>query len=239
MVDSKESPGLKPDPVKATAASVTNGAPTPAPAPAAAKVTKESKEMKTEESAAQLNNVLVPAESWPPPIYINHSSSQQEKFYMEHRWHAQWNWYDKRASFFKGRYLRIQLGVAFGAAIVPALVAITPQDPNLASILRYLAIAISLIVTILTAWETVYKHGDNWRTFRAAAEELGREKALYDMGAGNYRKAKQPFIRFVERCEEIIAKQNGQWLQAQEQVTDEQGGGKKERTGRDERDDTP
>ncbi len=48
-----------------------------------------------------------------------------------------------------------------------------------------------------------------------AAEELAREKSLYDMRAGPYRKVKQPYDRFVERTEQIIAKQNGQWLNAQ------------------------
>ncbi len=160
-------------------------------------------------------NLLVPKGAWPPPIYIQSLASEEEKWFMEHRWHAQWDWYDKKATYFKKRHLRIQLVIGVSAAIVPALVAINSPDVAVSYILKAFTIVLSLIVTSFTIWENVYKHGDMWRSFRAAAEELAREKSLYDMHAGPYKKAKQPYNRFVERTEEIIAKQNGQWLNAQ------------------------
>lgn len=160
-------------------------------------------------------NVLVPSGTWPPPIYVDESTNSQERYYMEHRWHAQWNWYDKRAAFFKKRHLRIQLVIGVGAGLVPALVAINTTDPVAASWLKFVTICVSLVVTTFTVWENVYKHGDMWRSFRSAAEDLAREKSMYDMRAGQYKRVKAPFMRFVERTEEIVAKQNGQWLNQQ------------------------
>lgn len=226
----------------ATVAPVANGAAAAAPAvssaPAHAKTharksTASTKDKAAEEPEFAEGEVLKPSGEWPPPIYLNLHADAQERFYLEHRWYAQWEWYDKRATFFKKRYQRIQLGIGIGSGVVPALVAITPNDPEVAAILRLVTIGISLLVTALTVWENVYKHGDNWRTFRAAAEDLAREKTLYDMQAGHYKKVKRPFQRFVERCEEVIAKQNGQWLQQQEQqlVADDQSQKQQQTTG--------
>jgi hypothetical protein len=46
---------------------------------------------------------------------------------------------------------------------------------------------------------------------------------MYDVTAGPYRTAKRPFTRFVERCEEIIGQQNGQFLQRADDQTQQQG----------------
>ena len=135
---------------------------------------------------------------------------------------AQWEWYDQKATFFKKRYLRIQVGVGIMSGIVPVLVAINSPNADIVDLLKLGAIALSLMVTVLTVWENVYKHGDNWRTYRGAAEDLAREKAMYDMKAGHYKRVKNPFMRFVERTEEIIGKQNGQWLSQMSQTTEEE-----------------
>jgi len=160
--------------------------------------------------------VLTPKSTWPPPVFMTAQSSDQERFYMEHRWHAQWSWYDKRASDAKTTHQRLQLIIGIGSVTVPVLVGFSLFDQLGVGIAQQiLTVAISLAVAIASAVENVLKPGDNWRSFRAAAEELTREKAMYDVKAGPYRRTKNPFQLFTERCEDIIAKQNGQWLQMQ------------------------
>ena len=98
-------------------------------------------------------NVLVPAGSWPPPIYVDATTSEQEKYYMEHRWYAQWQWYDQKATFFKKRYLLTQLTIGVVSGIVPALVAINSPDLSITEVLKLGAIGLSLVVTAFTVWD--------------------------------------------------------------------------------------
>lgn len=167
-------------------------------------------------------STLKPSNAWPPPIFMDMAASDQEKFYMEHRWYSQWKWYDKRAGSAKKNHQLLQLIVGIGSVSVPVLVGFSvPSDlvflgigaEGLDTIKLLATVGISLAVAISSAIESVMKPGDNWRNFRGAAEELQREKSMYDVRSGPYRRSRTPFLLFSERCENIIAKQNGQWLQ--------------------------
>lgn len=158
-------------------------------------------------------NRLNPAGAWPPPIFFDSlNASDQERFYLEHRWYAQWSYYDQKASQAKTIYQRLQLIIGIGSVTVPVLVGLNASNEVARNGLQLVTVAISLMVAASAAIESVKTYGDNWRTFRAAAEELNREKSLYDAHAGPYRRAKSRFLLFVERCEDIIAKQNGAWI---------------------------
>ena len=198
-----------------------NGAQTTLPAVETAAKTAPAEKVVAGVKADE-KHILTPSGQWPPPIYITDATSDQERYYMEHRWHAQWDWYDQKASFYKKRHLFIQVMIGIMSGAVPVLVAINSQDVNIAELLKLSAIVLSFLVTVFTVWENVYKHGDNWRSYRGAAEDLAREKAMYDMEVGPYKRVKNPFSRFVERTEDIIAKQNGQWLSQMSQSHEEE-----------------
>lgn len=170
--------------------------------------------------------LLNPTGAWPPPIFIDPSASDGERYYMEHRWYTQWSYYDGKASAAKQLYHRYQLIGVIGAGVVTALVGLSPiaTDITVRNGLTVATVMISLLVTSATAIEAVKSYGDEWRNYRAAAEELKREKSLYDVRSGSYRKAKKPFLLFVERCEEIMAKQNGSWAALREEQQPQQGG---------------
>ena len=70
----------------------------------------------------------------------------------------------------------------------------------------------------------IYNYGDNWRNFRRTSEARKRERVLYQAGAGPYRYSKNPDIRFVERCEEIIAEETGQYFQHEEEAAQKSAG---------------
>jgi len=166
-------------------------------------------------------NRLKPGGDWPPPIFFDSlNASDQERFYLEHRWHAQWSYYDQKASEAKKLYQRLQLIIGIGSVTVPVLVGLNASNDVARNTLQLITVAISLCVAAAAAIENVKTYGDNWRTFRGAAEELNREKALYDAHTGPYRRSKNRFLLFVERCEDVIAKQNGAWIALKEEQKD-------------------
>jgi hypothetical protein len=152
--------------------------------------------------------------AWPPPLYTPRTASMSEKYYMKHRFQNQWLWYDKKAAENKNKHQFLQVVIGVGSVAVPVLLGIET--------VRSYAVWVSLIVAAAASIENVKKYGDNWRSYRRAAENLSREKALYDVQAGPYKASKRPFARFVERCEEVIAQQNGQFYQRDEQQTQTQ-----------------
>lgn len=152
--------------------------------------------------------------TWPPPLYTPRSATLSEKYYMKHRFQNQWLWYDKKAAENKNKHQFLQVVIGVGSVAVPVFLGIEA--------LRSYAVWVSLVVAAAASIENVKKYGDNWRSYRRAAENLNREKALYDVQAGPYKASKRPFARFVERCEEVIAQQNGQFYQRDEQQTQTQ-----------------
>jgi hypothetical protein len=163
---------------------------------------------------------ILPEAPWPPPIFIRQGLSPQERYYLEHRWYSQWSFFDSKATQNKNRYYRTQVIVGLGSVTVPVLVGINASGIA-ADVLYFVTVFISLSVAMATAIEALYTFGDNWRSYRSAAEDLHQEKSLYDVKAGRYTNNNQAFIRFVERCEEIIAQQNGRWVQSQEKAAEQ------------------
>lgn len=171
------------------------------------------------DTAASENNYedykLFPDASWPPPVFIRKNVGPHERFYIENRWHSQWSFFDKKASQNKRNYIRLQLIIGIGSVTVPVLVGIRVEG-YFREILYLSTVFISLAVAIAAAIENINKYGENWRSYRQAAEDLKQEKSLYDIRAGRYADIPAPFARFVERTEEIIAQQNGRWIQSTE-----------------------
>ena len=159
---------------------------------------------------------IMPDSVWPTPIFIRKNIPPQERYYIQHRWNSQWSFFDKKATDNKKMYLRLQWIVGVGSVTVPVLVGIRDSNDTIQNGLYIATVIISLAVAIATAIENINSYGENWRSYRQAAEELHQEKALYDVHAGRYANNPEGFIRFVERCEEIIAQQNGRFIQSLE-----------------------
>lgn len=181
--------------------------------------------------------LLMPDAAWPPPIFIRKSVSAQERFYIENRWHSQWNYYDKKANESKKLYYRYQSIVVIGSVIVPVLVSFSSALGQLLDgvFIRFggsagagrffvdvLTVLTSTLVAIAAAVESLQKYGDGWSSYRSAAEELQAEKYFYDMLAGPYANNPNPFATFVERTEGVVANQNGKYFQAVQQQIQKQ-----------------
>ncbi|MEL6307322.1 MAG: DUF4231 domain-containing protein [Chloroflexota bacterium] len=192
--------------------------------------------------------ILEPRENnWPPPVFIRQTATMREKFFIENRWHAQWAYYDQKASEFKSRYYYYQTIVVVGSLVIPALIslnsaiarglaagilaisgnagdaaALAQAETYWRIIIDALTVMLSLCVAGAAALEGLYKYGESWNSYRAAAEELQAEKSFYDMGAGPYENSARAFSIFVERVEGIITKQNGNYFQAVQQSIKQQ-----------------
>jgi len=132
-----------------------------------------------------------------------------EYSYLEDRWKSQKDYYSKNSGKNKKRYQYLQLWVGVGAVLVPVVLTLSYLEPYNTLV----AALISASVAVATAAENIFQYGTNWRNFRQASEGLKREKVLYETETGPYRLAKDPFRRFVERSEDIIAVETGQYFQ--------------------------
>lgn len=167
--------------------------------------------------------IITPEPKWPPPILLHKDADASERHYMEHRWYGQWSYYDQRAEQNKQRYLLLQRIIVIGSVSVPVLISIGPSiqaafagtgGEAARAVLDIITIALSLGVAIAAGLEQLYKYGEYWSSYRNAAEELMQEKALFDTLSGPYKESEHPFMAFVNATEEIIAQQNGRWIQA-------------------------
>lgn len=166
--------------------------------------------------------VFVPDPKWPPPILIEADAKTSERFYMEHRWYGQWKYYDERAEDNKQRYLLLQRIIVIGSVTVPVLISVGPSiqagfesvGDSARLVLDMITIISSLAVAVAAGIERLYKYGEYWSSYRNAAEELMQEKALYDTRSGAYKDSETPFLDFVKFTEDIIAQQNGRWVQS-------------------------
>jgi hypothetical protein len=140
--------------------------------------------------------------------------------YMVNRWQDQYDYYSTKANMNKKIYQRIRLTVALIGFLIPVTVTVSDVAPIVPALL-------GVAVSFLTAWETIYRYGDNWRSFRRASEELKRERVYYDAGAGAYTNPQDAFIRFVNNCEAIMAQESGNFFKQDSHTQDNsnQGGG--------------
>lgn len=177
--------------------------------------------------------VIEPTQAWPPPMFIRKNATPRERFYLEYRWHSQWSFYDSKASQNKNTYYWYQRIIVIGALMIPALISLnstiarfitqvfTAGGSDSETIVRIgidsFTVFVSLAVAGAAALESLYKYGENWSSYRSAAEELQAEKNFYDMSAGPYENNPTAFATFVARIEGIIANQNGKYFQAVQQ----------------------
>lgn len=177
--------------------------------------------------------VVMPESAWPQPIFMKKNVNPKERFYLEYRWYSQWSFYDSKATQNKNTYFYLQRWVVIGSLIIPALISLNSaiarfitefipttqasaaETENIVRIgVDAITVVLSLSVAGAAAMESLYKYGENWSSYRSAAEELQAEKNFYDMSAGPYAISPNPFATFVERVEGIVANQNGKYFQA-------------------------
>lgn len=129
--------------------------------------------------------------------------------YVKERYQPQVVWYDGKANANQTKYRIVQWAVLVLAAVTPVLVAVGGEWQ------RWSAVVVSALVAIGTTALKTFKYQEQWINYRTTCETLRKEIHFFDARADGYRDAAdddEARIRFVERVEQLISRENTLWL---------------------------
>jgi Protein of unknown function (DUF4231) len=135
--------------------------------------------------------------------------------YINERLKQYQSWYDRKAVLCKARYLRMRGFSVVAGAVVPVLI---NMDGLLTfhgfSVIKGIVTVISLLVVISVSLESVLHYREQWKNYRSTEQQLGHEHMMSLSGIGRYKglEAKEAFLTFVDRVEELIASENAATL---------------------------
>ena len=95
--------------------------------------------------------------------------------------------------------------------MTPVLIAISFGSSQ-HSDLKWVAVAIAVIVAIVTASIRIFKYYDKWITYRTTCEALRQEIHFYRAEVGEYAISEDKKAVFVQRVESLISQENTLWL---------------------------
>jgi hypothetical protein len=121
------------------------------------------------------------------------------------------NWYDRKAVTAKSRYMQMRSFWVVGGAIVPVLIN-TPSFHGIPT--QPIVTAISLLVVISVALESVLHYREQWKNYRSTEQLLGHEIVAFKAAIGAYQglEAQDAFRLFVQRVEDAIRSENAATL---------------------------
>ena len=125
-------------------------------------------------------------------------------------------WYDAKASKNQRSWLRLQTSAIVLSAVTTIVVTArglsVKTDPTISAYgYALLPIVLSAASTVAITLVGVFRHKENWLTYRATCERLRREQVMFENHAGEYRSADDPQALLVERAEAIMAAENETW----------------------------
>ena len=125
--------------------------------------------------------------------------------YVDSRVRPRIAWYDRKAVQYKRVYLLTQyLTVAASIGVLLFL--------HLESTPRFFIASLAALAALLTSVEKIGQFGHLWRSYRLNAESLQMELQLHSHGSGVYAVEENARNRLlVERAEEIMAREAGDW----------------------------
>jgi hypothetical protein len=132
--------------------------------------------------------------------------------YLEERIAQYQSWYDNKSVQCKSRYLIMRAVTIMAASLVPVLANL--PEPAAYPVMRPLVTALSLLVIILIALDSVFNYREQWKNYRSTEQFLGHEKFLFLTGVGIYKGMNQEdaLQLLAERVEDAIAAENGATL---------------------------
>lgn len=138
--------------------------------------------------------------------------------YISDRLDNQIDYYDSKSIEYKKNHENISVSTI----IISALIALAPAFmdilPNFKEIISFISAFLAAVITILQAIDKLKKYNELFYQFRITCEKLKQEKELYLHQSGEYKRTDEMTNEqlFVERCESIMATENGTWAQLNE-----------------------
>ena len=115
----------------------------------------------------------------------------------------------------RSRYYALRLITVVGAVIVPALVSINAVGKTNA-VVTWLTFAVSLIVGVSAAVESLFRFGDRWRHYRSTVEQMKEEGwAFYELSdpygtsGGTHESA---FPTFATRVDALLRRETQSYI---------------------------
>lgn len=143
-----------------------------------------------------------------------------EQSYIKERLEEQINWYDQKAISFKKYHERINIASivvsSCGSLITILGLIFDYAEPWLTILGSVVGVGVASALAI----DKLKNFGNLFMTYRRTCESLKREKFLYQTKSGEYQNNENAFNLLVERCESIMATENGSWAQLNEKKKD-------------------
>jgi hypothetical protein len=128
--------------------------------------------------------------------------------YVKERLELQIQWYDKKSSSNKWRFMWLRIVEISAAAVIPFL-------SGFSSAQMWIPIAIGIIgiiVAICASITSLFDFQKNWIEYRTTTESLKKEKFMFLTGTEPYG-GDNAFALLVQRAETLISKENTNWAQ--------------------------
>ncbi len=144
------------------------------------------------------------------PISNFETFEDLEKWYLEDRLEDQINWYDSKSIENQKKYKWLKAGEIIFSGLIPFFVILG----QIHTAFHYLTALSGVIVTILSAFNSLGKYHELWLEYRTTAETLKHERYFYITKSGPYKQLKREdaFKLLVERVESLISRENTQWI---------------------------
>lgn len=138
--------------------------------------------------------------------------------YINDRLDDQIKYYDLKSIEYKKKHENISLATIIISALIALVPAFIDILPNCKGIITFLSALLAATITVLQAIDKLKKYNDLFYQFRMTCEKLKQEKELYLYQSGEYKRTDEMTNEqlFVERCERIMATENGTWAQLNE-----------------------
>ncbi|RGH99903.1 DUF4231 domain-containing protein [Coprobacillus sp. AM26-5AC] len=138
--------------------------------------------------------------------------------YISNRVDDQIKYYDSKSVEYKKKHENISLATIIISALIALVPAFIDILPNFKEVISFISAFLAAVITVLQAIDKLKKYNDLFYQFRITCEKLKQEKELYLHQSGEYKRTDEMTNEqlFVERCESIMATENGTWAQLNE-----------------------
>jgi hypothetical protein len=131
--------------------------------------------------------------------------------YINDRITEQETWHSRKAGWNKKCFYAVEITTLFSGALIPIV--------NLVDFInepwrKLISALLATIIVIAAGLGKLYKYQENWLSYRALAEILKREKALYLNRVGEYNASddQERHRMLVGRVEDVLASANSQFV---------------------------
>ena len=143
--------------------------------------------------------------------------------YIKVRIDDQIEYYDKKSIHYKKMHENLTITTIILSASIAIIPAFTALIPNYKNTFTFLSAFFAAIITVLQTIDKLKKYNELFYQYRSTCEKLKQEKYLFLTNSGEYKTSHNAPTNeqlLVERCESIMATENGTWAQLNEKKKD-------------------